>query len=77
MVQAWFAHKTSWPAGWRADLCQVVQGASPGAYAAYHIQGRLSAGCLQDSHLDGRQGRLEANYVMFFCTLETYCFRST
>lgn len=60
-MQAWFGCKTSWPAGWRADLCQVVQGASSGA----HVQGHVSAGNLQDSHLDGRQGSLEAEHVTF------------
>lgn len=74
-VQARFAHETSWPAGWRAALCQVVQGASSGMCGAYRIQGCLSAGCLQDSHLDGRQGRLEAEYVIFSCFLEVCCIR--
>lgn len=64
-MQARFGCKTSWPAGWRADLCQVVQGASSGAHGAYHIQGHMSAGYPQDSHLDGRQGRLEAEHVIF------------
>lgn len=47
----------------RADLCQVMQGASSGAHGAYLIQGHLSTGYLQDSHLEGRQGRLEAEHV--------------
>lgn len=63
-MQARFGCKTSWPAGWRADLYQVVQGASLGVHGAYHIQGHLSAGYLQDSHLDGRQDRLEAEHVI-------------
>lgn len=69
-----FACKTSWPAGWRADSCRVA-GSISGACGAYSSQGWLAAGCLQDSHLAARQGRLEAEPVLVFILPGDLLFR--